>query len=754
MGRPWRPRRVSAQREAPPPEAVAEYALSRVRATLSPRLVPISRILILVLATVVVACFFYFDVDSIFTLDYIQQRYTDAREFVRAQPIEAAASFFIVYLLIAALSLPGAALLSLLGGGLFGLVWGTIIVSFASTLGATAAFLLSRYLFRDAVSRRFAKQMATINRGIDADGAFYLFTLRLIPVFPFFVINLLMGLTSIATLTFLLVSQIGMLPATLVFVNAGKQLAQLDSLGAVLSPALLMSFVLLGLFPLLAKSLVGRMKRYKALRGYAKPRKFDRNLIVIGAGSAGLVAAYIAAATKASVTLIEKHRMGGDCLNTGCIPSKALLRSAKAAHHARHNTEFGLAQSDVEVSFAEVMARVRRVIEQVAPHDSIERYTKLGVECLRGDARIHDPYRVEVDGRVLTTRNIVVAAGASPLVPPIPGLSDVDYLTSDTLWDLRELPAKLLVLGGGPIGCELGQAFARLGSDVTLLEMAPRLLLREDETVSAAVQDALENDGVNVALHHRATKFYRRDVQQFVACEVSSSPGANKIELSFDVLIVALGRRANTSGYGLEELGITLSEDGTIATDAFLATNIPTIYACGDVAGPYQFTHTASHQAWYATINSLFGSLKRFTANYSAVPWCTFTDPEVARVGLNETEAQAQGIGYELTEFDIQDLDRALADGVATGCVRVLTPPGKDRILGVSIVGEQAGDLIAEFVLAMTHGLGLKKILSTIHIYPTLAEANKFAAGAWQREHAPEFLLRLAARFHRARRGI
>lgn len=711
------------------------------------------RLALVAIALTAVAAFFVFDLDAYLQLDYLKRQQAALAQFVAARPVLSVATYFAVYVLVTALSLPGAAVLTLVGGGLFGLAWGTLIVSFASTLGATLAFLISRYLFRDAVARRFGRRMQAIDAGIARDGAFYLFTLRLVPVFPFFVINLVMGLTAIRAPTFALVSQIGMLPGTLVFVNAGTQLAQVTSPADVLSPGLLGSFVLLGMFPLFAKRIVDALKSRRVMRGHAKPKRFDRNIVVIGAGSAGLVAAYIAAATKAAVTLIEKHRMGGDCLNTGCVPSKALLRSAKIRHLAAQGDHYGLRPAVLDVEFRDVMARVREVIRAIEPHDSVARYSDLGVECVSGTATIVSPYRVRVGDRELTTRSIIIAAGASPIKPAIPGLEDIDYLTSDTLWDLEQLPPRLLVLGGGPIGCEIAQAFARLGSAVTLVEMAPRLLVREDPVVSAEIERALTRDGITLALNRRATAFQGNGPGGIVVCEDAGEAQGDALEFAFDRVIVALGRRPNTSGYGLEALGVSLSDTNTIATDPFLATNFPNIYACGDVAGPFQFTHTAAHQAWYATINSLFGGFKRFKVDYSVIPWCTFTDPEVARVGLSQAEADADGVDYELTSYGIDDLDRAIADGVARGFVRVLTKRGSDRILGVTIVGEHAGDLIAEFVLAMKHGLGLNKILGTIHIYPTLAEANKFVAGNWRRAHAPAWLLNIAARYHAFRRG-
>ena len=710
------------------------------------------RLLLLGAVAAAIAAFFTFDLGAYLELGYLKARQDALARYVDAEPLRAATAYFAIYVVATGLSLPGAAVLTLIGGGLFGLLWGTVIVSFASTIGATLAFLLSRYLFRDAVGARFRERMRAINEGVERDGAFYLFTLRLVPIFPFFVINLVMGLTGMRVLVYMLVSQLGMLPATIVYVNAGTRLADVQSAADVLSLPLILSFAALGLFPLVARFAVRRLEAHRALSRWEKPRTFDRNLVVIGAGSAGLVAAYIAAATRASVTLVERDRMGGDCLNTGCVPSKALLRSAKIAHLVRGAAAFGVDAGEPAIDFATVMQRVHDVIGTIAPHDSVARYTSLGVECLTGEAWIVSPWRVRIGERELTTRHIVVAAGASPAIPPIPGLDRIDALTSETLWGIDTLPPRLLVLGGGPIGCELAQAFARLGSTVTLAEMAPRILPREDERVSATLRTALEADGVAIESDRRVIEF-RGSGPAGSALAAPASGDGESLEIPFDRVVVAVGRRANTRGYGLEALGVAIDVDGTIATDAFLRTNFPNIYACGDVAGPYQFTHTASHEAWYASINSLFGSFRRFRCDYRVIPWCTFTDPEVAHVGLNELTAREQHVEYELTTYDIDDLDRAIADGVAHGFVRVLTVPGKDRILGATIVGEHAGDLIAEFVLAMKHGLGLNDILGTIHVYPTLAESTKFAAGAWRRAHAPEWALRIAARYHAWRRG-
>jgi pyruvate/2-oxoglutarate dehydrogenase complex dihydrolipoamide dehydrogenase (E3) component/uncharacterized membrane protein YdjX (TVP38/TMEM64 family) len=707
---------------------------------------------IIILATVIIA-FFVLGLDRYFTLDFFKSRQTAIDAYVSAQPVKSAALFFLAYVAVTGLSLPGAALMTLAAGAVFGLLWGTVIVSFASSLGATLAFLASRFLLRDSMQARFGDRLKTINAGIEKDGAFYLFTLRLVPAFPFFVINLVMGLTPLKTRTFYWVSQLGMLAGTLVYVNAGTEIARIESLSGILSPGLIISFTLLGIFPLLAKWVVSRVRARKVYARWARPRSFDRNMVVIGAGSAGLVSAYIAAAVKSKVTLIEKHKMGGDCLNTGCVPSKALIKTAKLLATMKRSQALGLKSAAANFDFAEVMERVQRVVRTVEPHDSVGRYTALGVECIAGEAKITSPWCVEVKTaqgtRALTTRAIVIAAGARPLVPPIPGIHEVGCLTSDTIWDLRELPGRLVVLGGGPIGCELAQCFARLGSQVTQVEMLPRLMTREDPEISAMVLQRFREEGVNVLLSHKAKQFLVENGEKVLLCEHDG----REVRVAFDALLCAVGRVANTAGYGLEELGIPLAKTRTVEVNEFMQTIYPNIYACGDVSGPYQFTHTAAHTAWYAAVNALFGGLRKFRADFSVIPWATFTDPEVARVGLNETEAREKGIAYEVTTYGIDDLDRAIADEDAHGVVKVLTVPGKDRILGATIAGEHAGDLIVEFILAMRHGIGLNKILGTIHIYPTLAEANKYVAGNWKRAHAPQKLLAWVEKYHAWMRG-
>jgi dihydrolipoamide dehydrogenase len=475
-----------------------------------------------------------------------------------------------------------------------------------------------------------------------------------------------------------------------------------------------------------------------------KPTQFDRNLIVIGAGSAGLVSSLIAAAVNAKVTLIEKHKMGGDCLNTGCVPSKALIKSAKIASLIKRSSDFGIQVPESNIDFSAVMERVQSIIKEIEPHDSVERFESLGVECIEGEAKITSPWSVEINQKTLTAKNIIIATGAGPLIPLITGIEKIDYLTSDSLWEIREQPKRLLVLGGGPIGCELSQAFARLGSSVTQVEMFPRIMAREDEDVSTLITNKFINEGIDVRTNHKAKEFINKNNKTILICEHDSQD----VEIEFDTLLVAVGRKPNIKGFGLEELGIELNDNKTIKVNEYLQSSIPSIYACGDVAGPYQFTHTASHQAWFASVNSLFGRFKRFKADYSVIPWATFTDPEVARVGLNELEAKQQNISYETNTFKLDELDRALTDGETEGFIKVLTAPGKDKILGATIVGDHAGELITEYITAMKNKTGMNKILGTIHIYPTLSEANKYAAGIWKKTHAPKLVLKLIEKYH------
>lgn len=710
------------------------------------------RLIIAVAVFVVLAIFFVSDAHQLLTLDNIKASQARFQSLFEARPLAVAGSFFVVYVLMAALSLPGAALLTLLGGALFGLGWGLLLISFASSLGATLAALIARALLRDPLERRFFRQLQRINAGIEREGAFYLFTLRLIPVFPFFVINLVMGLTRVRLFTFYWVSQLGMLPGTAVYVNAGRELGSLESLSGVLSPSLIGAFVLLGLFPWLARAGVTLTERRRLAKRYDRPQHFEQDVVVIGGGSAGLVASYIAAAVKARVMLVERERLGGDCLNTGCVPSKALIRAARSVNEIRRAPAFGVQAGEPDVNFSEVMEHVHQAIRKVEPHDSRERYEGLGVEVAQGNAWLQDPWRVCIGERVVSTRHVIIATGARPRVPELPGMADIDVLTSDNLWQLKALPQRLLVLGGGPIGCELGQSFARLGSEVTIVTRGAQLLPREDTDVADEVAQGLAQDGVSLMYRSEARRVLANSAQDGSHLLEVAQDGETQ-QLVFDHLLVAVGREANVAGLGLEALGVTLRDNGTLAVDDTLRSVLPSVWACGDVTGPYQLTHASAHQAWHATVNALFGEFKRFRVSYRALPSVTFSDPEVARVGLNEREAQRQGVKYELTHYMLSEMDRAIAEGDHGGFIKVLTVPGKDRILGASVVGEGAGEMLAEFTLAMTHNIGLNRILGTVHPYPTRSEAVKATAGVWKNAHKPERVLSWLERYFAWRRG-
>lgn len=691
---------------------------------------------LILIALLVIAIFGYITLDlgQYLTLEYAQSQLSNIQDYKNENFAQTALIYFIGYVIATGLSIPGAIIITLLGGAIFGLFWGTLLVSFASSIGATLAFLASRVLLRDWVQRRFGDYLAPLNKGIEKDGSFYLFSIRMVPLFPFFVVNLLMGLTAIRTTSFYLASQAGMLIGTAVYVNAGSELSQISSLSGLVSAPVLGSLVLLGVFPLIAKLILNSMQRNKELQSFEKPKRFDANVVIVGAGSAGLVASLITAGAKAKVILIEKHKMGGDCLNTGCVPSKSIIRSGRIMSYIRRAKEFGIDGAKGEVNFAAVMARVQGVIKTIEPHDSVERFTSLGVEVELGDAVIESPYVVTVNDRRITTRSIIVATGSRPLVPPIPGLAEIDYLTSDSIWSLSELPKRLLVVGSGPIGCELAQAFSNLGAQVTQVDMAERIMPREDAEVSEEVAKVFREQGIRLLTGHKLVKFGAGENGDYMEAEHRGET----VTVEFDKVLLAIGRKANVEGFGLENLNLALTGQGTIEVNEYLQTRMPNVFACGDVAGPYQFTHMASFQAWFASLNALLGGLYRSKINYSVVPWATFTDPEVARVGLSETEAKKKKISYELTRYEMDHHDRSLADGEAHGFIKVLTVPGKDKILGVTIVGHHAGEVIGEFVFAMTHGMGLKKISAVTHIYPTILEANKFAANAWRSERLPE----------------
>lgn len=692
---------------------------------------------------------YYFDLAAYLSFDAIRSQLDQVQGQADQRPLVVGLLLFSIYTLVTALSIPGAVPLTLLTGAIFGLGWGTLLVSFASTLGATLAFLVARYLLRGYLEQRFASSFKKINTAMEREGARYLFSLRLVPLFPFFLINLLMGLTRIPALKFYWVSQIGMLPGTLVFVNAGSSLAELESAAGILSGELILAFALIAVLPWGSKWLLSWLDRRRIYSAYQRPEAFDTNLAVIGAGAGGLVSAYIAAAVKARVTLIEGAEMGGDCLNRGCVPSKALIKAGSIVHRISQAEKFGI-QANARVDFAAVMRRVRAVIRDVEPHDSVERYSGLGVDVVQGWARFVDPWTLEIDKQggkqTLRAENIILATGAKPREMDIAGLSREFTLTSDTLWDYLEsldtAPQHLAILGSGPVAIELAQALNRLGVTVSLIVRGDRILRRESAEAALMVQNQLEHEGVNLLFD--AAVVSADSLPAGAALRVKYRQGETQI--SVDRVLFALGREASLSGLGLEVFGFDSSQ---VELNPFLQTRFPHIYAVGDLVGPHQFTHAAAHQAWYASVNALFGRFKSFKVDYSLIPRVTFSDPQIAAVGLSQQQAEEQGA--EVTRFDLAELDRAIAEGEARGFIEVYTAPGSDKILGVSITAPEAGDLLGIFCVAMRHTLGLNKLLSVVHAYPTMNEASKYVAGNWKRANQPEKLLRLTRWWFRRR---
>ncbi|MFN7823959.1 MAG: FAD-dependent oxidoreductase [Pseudobdellovibrionaceae bacterium] len=681
---------------------------------------------VLFFAVALIAIFLSLQYAPYLTLESLKASQAGLSQYREAHPGLAELSFFLIYVLSTALSIPGAGILTLAGGALFGVVWGTVLVSLASTLGATLSFLLVRYFVGDWARSKFRGSFQKIDHGFNEEGSMYLLSLRLIPLFPFFAVNAMMGLTKISAKQFFLISQIGMFPGTVVYVWAGEELGSLQSLSDLASPSLLLAFTALGLVPWFAKALLQKWKTQKLYSKFKKPKKYDYNLVVIGAGAAGLVSTAIARAVKAKVAIIEKHKMGGDCLNYGCVPSKALI------HLANHSPR---------APYLEIQQKIQKIIQRIEPHDSVERFTKLGARVIQGSAELVSPWEVQVNGEILTTKNVIIASGAEPYIPEIPGREKIKSVTSETLWDLEKLPARLLVLGGGPVGCELAQAFSKLGVKVTLIEKGLRLLAGEVEEASRRVCESLQRDGVEILL--------QSEIQTFLSeksARVVGPQGAKDLE--FDQVLFAVGRKPRTRGFGLEKIEIHLDQRGRVARNGFMQTNFPNIFVCGDVTSEVQLTHVAGHQAWYAAMNALFGRFKLFKEDLRVIPRCTFTSPQVASVGLSPEKAKEIYGEVEVTKFPMDDFDRAICDEATQGFIQIVTPQKGDQILGVTIVAAQAGELIAEYALAMRWSLGLKKILGTVHAYPTWSDANKLAALEWQRKKVPHQLLKFVEKYH------
>ena len=688
-----------------------------------------------------------FDLQNLFTLAALKEKQVQLQGAVNNNPLYSATIFFIAYVVFAGLSLPGVVIFTLAAGALFGILQGTILVSFASTIGAFVAFLVARYLLHDSVQQKFANRLTTINRKIKSEGAFYLLFLRLVPVFPFFLVNIIIALTPIRPLTFYWVSQLGMLPATLVYVNAGTQLAKVSELKDITSPAILFAFLLLGIFPFVAKGIANFLKAQRVYRNFSRPQQYGYHTIVLGGGSAGLVAAYTTSTLQGKPLLVERGKMGGDCLNTGCVPSKSIIRSSKFIADMQRSKSFGISKTSYEFSYQNIIERVHNKIATIAPKDSIERYTDLGVDCEQGTASVVSPWEVEVNGQRYAAKNIIIATGATPLIPNISGLSDIPYFTTDTIWSLQELPDHLLIIGAGPIGCELGQAFARLGARVSIVHRRSMILPNEDEEAAVLLEQALTLDQITLCTNFLTEKISANGDNYILHGKHEGAP----VQISFSHLLLATGRSPNLTG--LENLQLETDDNGRLLVNETLQTRFPNIYACGDITSPMQYTHVASHQAWYAAFNALFRPIKAFRCRLDNIPRAVFTDPEIASVGITEKQAIAQQLPYRITTFPMDDIDRAITDNATEGFIKVMTAGNSDKILGVCVVGEHASELIAEFVLAKTHNLGLNKILQTVHIYPTRGEINRMVAGKWRREQISSRTMQILKKFQHWRLG-
>jgi pyruvate/2-oxoglutarate dehydrogenase complex dihydrolipoamide dehydrogenase (E3) component len=479
------------------------------------------------------------------------------------------------------------------------------------------------------------------------------------------------------------------------------------------------------------------------------PRPDGRyNLVVIGAGTAGLICAAGAAGLGARVALVERHLLGGDCLNYGCVPSKGLIRAARAAHDARQAGAFGVRGCEgLGFDFPTAMERMRRLRAAISRHDSAARFRdELGVDVYIGEGRFVSRDCIEVAGERLFFRKAAICSGARAAAPPIPGLADSGYLTNETVFSLTELPRRLAVIGGGPIGCELAQAFARFGSRVTVVEVAPQILGREDRDAAAILQDAFRREGIDLQTGVRILAVRRQGAERVIRLERDGRPS----ELTVDAILVAVGRAPNLEGLGLEAAGVTCDRSGVTVSDT-LQTSNSAVYAAGDICSPYKFTHTADALARILIANALLKGRQKVSA--LTIPWCTYTDPEVAHVGMYEQDALAKGIAVTTLTVPLAEVDRAVLDGESEGFARVHLKKGSDRILGATIVARHAGEMINEFSLAITSGLGLGAIARTIHPYPTQAEVVKKLADMYNRTRLTPFVRRLLAGWLRWQRG-
>lgn len=647
---------------------------------------------------------------------------------------------------MASLGIPGALILTLLAGAVFGWKWGTVIVSVSSTAGACCAFLLSRYFFRELIGEKYSGKGKSVLDAYESKGPLFLLSLRLVPIVPYFLVNLLMGVTRIPLATFALLSAVGMFPSTMLYVKAGVNFSQIRSVSDILSKKMLLLFCFFALIPVAANWMLPRIRFWWVMRKYPKPKSFDYNFVVVGAGSAGLVAANLGARLQAKVALVERGKSGGDCLNRGCVPSKTLLAIAKGVHHRESAESVSAPYGKAKKEYTAVRRSIQRVIEQIAPHDSFERYESLGVDCFEGNAEVISPYEVKVGEKVLTTKNVVIATGASPILPVMPGIREQGVYTSDTIWEMQDLPTRLLVLGGGAIGCELAQAFSRLGVKVTIVEKGPRILAREDERASMLLTGSLQKEGVKLFCETEAVRIDR--VQEHLNVQMRRLDGSAE-NLEVDAVLVALGRKPNQEVF-LNAKGIESLSRAAVKVDSDLSvTTLPNFFFCGDSIGPDFFTHAAGFQGSVVALNALFGGWRKFSGTPKVMPRCIFTEPEVASVGMGEDVLKREKIPFTVCFYSWEKFDRALTEGKENGFVKVFLARGSDKILGATIVGERAGEILQQIVFAMHHGKGLGSFVNVIQPYPSYADCVRMAALAWKNNSAPKWIFPWLRDFHK-----
>ncbi|MBA3536096.1 MAG: FAD-dependent oxidoreductase [Tatlockia sp.] len=668
--------------------------------------------------------FFSLRLDKYLTFTSLRENRATLISWTKEHFFMAALLYMSCYTLAVAASVPGAVFLTLAGGFLFGVVFGTVFVIVSATLGATALFFAVRTSFGDWLAKSALSWLGRMREGFQQNAFSYLLMLRLVPLFPFWVVNIVPALLGVDAKTFIITTFFGILPGSIVYVMVGNGLSHVFE--ANQTPNLGIIFDIKVLLPLLALAALSFIpilyKRVnpKEQKKNPKTNQIKCDLSIIGAGAGGLSVAAVAAQLGLKVVLLESGKMGGDCLNYGCVPSKSLLAAGKIAYQLRHAAQFGISSKGLEIDFKKVMQQVHAVIKVLAKNDSVERFESLGVQVIKAVARFSGVNTLVAQDRVIEARRIVIATGSSPFKPPIPGLEDTPYLTNETIFNLTEQPKHLIVIGGGPIGCELAQAFSMLGSKITLIE-GFNLLPKDDVDCVAILRAQLKAMGIII---HEQAKVLGVEPHAHGGIKVSINQAGEKLAIRGSHLLIATGRRANVENLDLEKAGIVYSNKG-IEVNSRLQTSNRRVYALGDVVGPYQFTHMATYQAGIVLRNIAFKIPAK--VDYRAIPWVTYTLPEIAHVGLLAEEALKHA-DIQFTEWSFLENDRAQTEHSLEGKIKIISDK-KGRVLGVTIVGAHAGELILPWVIAIREKRTLRSFTDAVSPYPTLSEISKRVAG-------------------------